>query len=79
MIPIHIDNAQQKYIEVANIRITVKQNGWKGPQRHISIRAYIGQGNRINQGPEIPIAIPAAVLDDETLLQMLGGNFTSIT
>jgi hypothetical protein len=78
MLPIRVDNVQQKYVDVANVRITVKQSGWNGSQRHVTIRAYTGQGNSLMMGPEIPINIPASTLDDETLLQMLGGIFTSI-
>jgi hypothetical protein len=73
MIPVQIDSANQKFIDVSNVRITVKQNGWNGSYRHLTIRAYTGQGNSINMGPEIPITAPVSTLDDDTLLQMFGG------
>jgi hypothetical protein len=79
MLPVHIDSASQKYVDVANVRITVKAAGWAGASRHVSIRAYTGVGGALMMGPELAITTPITTLDDDLLLQTIGAVLTLLT
>lgn len=76
MSPIQHDNSGQPFIDVKNIRLTVKHTGWDGLHRHLSARAYTGSGNSLMMGPEIPI--PNTSLSDEEILQLVGGLFETL-
>ena len=78
MLQVQYDGKGQPYINVSNVRITLKQQGWGGSYRHITIRSYTGQGAALMMGPEIPINIPVTTLDDMALLHMIAGIFAAI-
>lgn len=64
---IHRDGNRQKYVNVANIRITIRhandaESDWERlaatyrEARYLNMRAYKGEGDKLhNFGPEVPI------------------------
>lgn len=60
----HIDSAEQRYVNVSNIRITyLPTSSWAPGSPALRIQAYRnGTDNSLHQGAEIPIGDPETVL-----------------